>query len=39
MIITPKQPRNGETHSRLFRLVSYMLRGKGEGRCTWYMGW
>jgi hypothetical protein len=30
MIITPKQPRNDKTHSRLSRLVPYMLRGKGE---------
>ncbi|MDH3625902.1 MAG: relaxase/mobilization nuclease domain-containing protein [Myxococcales bacterium] len=37
MIITPKQPRNDKTHSRLSRLVPYMLRGKGEERCTWYV--
>ena len=37
MIITPKQPRNDKTHSRLCRLVPYMLRGKGGERCTWYM--
>ena len=37
MIITPKQPRNDKTRSRLSRLVPYMLRGKGEERCTWYM--
>jgi hypothetical protein len=37
MIITPKQPRNDKTHSRLSRLVPYMLRGKGAERCTWYM--
>jgi len=37
MIITPKQPRNDKTHSRLSRLVPYMLRGKGGERCTWYM--
>ena len=37
MIITPKQPRNDRTSSRLSRLVPYMLRGKGEERCTWYM--
>ncbi len=37
MIITPKQPRNGRTVSRLSKLVPYMLRGKGEERCTWYM--
>jgi hypothetical protein len=36
MIITPKQPRNGKTLSSLSRLVPYMLRGKGEERCTWY---
>ena len=38
MIITPKQPRNHTTSSRLSRLVPYMLRGKGGERCTWYMG-
>jgi hypothetical protein len=37
MIITPKQPRNDKTHSRLSRLVPYMLRGKRAERCTWYM--
>ena len=37
MIITPKQPRNEKTRSSLSRLVPYMLRGKGEERCTWYM--
>ncbi len=37
MIITPKQPRNGKTRSRLSRLVPYMLRGQGMERCTWYM--
>ena len=37
MIITPKQPRDGKTVSRLRKLVPYMLRGKGEERCTWYM--
>ena len=37
MIITPKQPRDGKTVSRLGKLVPYMLRGKGEERCTWYM--
>ena len=37
MIITPKQPRDDRTVSRLSRLVPYMLRGKGEERCTWYM--
>jgi hypothetical protein len=37
MIITPKQPRDGKTASRLGKLVPYMLRGKGEERCTWYM--
>jgi hypothetical protein len=37
MIITPKQPRDGRTTSRLGNLVPYMLRGKGEERCTWYM--
>ena len=37
MIITPKQPRDGRTVSRLSKLVPYMLRGKGEERCTWYM--
>jgi len=37
MIITPKRPRDQRTISRLGRLVPYMLRGKGEERCTWYM--
>jgi hypothetical protein len=37
MIITPKQPRNDKTRSRLSKLVPYMLRGKGQERCTWYM--
>ncbi len=37
MIITPKQPRDDRTVSRLAKLVPYMLRGKGEERCTWYM--
>ncbi len=37
MIITPKQPRDDRTASRLGKLVPYMLRGKGEERCTWYM--
>ena len=37
MIITPKQPRDQRTVSRLGKLVPYMLRGKGEERCTWYM--
>jgi hypothetical protein len=37
MIITPKLPRNGKTRSRLSSLVPYMLRGKGEERCTCYM--
>ncbi len=37
MIITPKQPRNDKTRSRLSMLVPYMLRGKGGERCTWYM--
>ena len=37
MIITPKQPRDDKTISRLGKLVPYMLRGKGEERCTWYM--
>ena len=37
MIITPKQPRDGKTVSRLGMLVPYMLRGKGGERCTWYM--
>ncbi len=37
MIITPKQPRNDKTRSRLSTLVPYMLRGQGEERCTWYI--
>ena len=37
MIITPKQPRDDKTVSRLSKLVPYMLRGKGEERCTWYL--
>ena len=37
MIITPKQPRDDRTESRLGKLVPYMLRGKGGERCTWYM--
>jgi len=37
MIITPKQPRQNRTVARLSKLVPYMLRGKGEERCTWYM--
>jgi hypothetical protein len=37
MIITPKQPRDDKTVSRLGKLVPYMLRGKGEERCTWYL--
>ena len=37
MIITPKQPRDDRTASRLSKLVPYMLRGKGQERCTWYM--
>ncbi|MDH3844462.1 MAG: relaxase/mobilization nuclease domain-containing protein [Myxococcales bacterium] len=37
MIITPKQPRDDKTISRLCKLVPYMLRGKGGERCTWYM--
>ena len=37
MIITPKQPRDDRTVSRLSKLVPYMLRGKGKERCTWYM--
>ena len=36
MIITPKQPRDDRTVSRLSKLVPYMLRGKGQERCTWY---
>ena len=37
MIIAPKQPRDDKTVSRLSKLVPYMLRGKGEERCTWYL--
>jgi hypothetical protein len=37
MIITPKQPGDDKTVSRLSKLVPYMLRGKGEERHTWYM--
>jgi hypothetical protein len=37
MIITPKQPGDDGTVSRLSNLVPYMLRGRGEQRCTWYM--
>ncbi len=37
MIITPKQPRDENAVSRLSKLVPYMLQGKGEERCTWYM--
>ena len=37
MIITPKQPKDDRTVSRLGKLVPYMLRGKGEERCTWYL--
>jgi hypothetical protein len=37
MIITPKQPKNDKTRSRLSKLVPYMLRGQGKERCTWYM--
>jgi len=36
MIITPKQPRNDKTRSRLSSLVAYMLRGQSKERCTWY---
>jgi hypothetical protein len=36
MIITPKQPRNDKTRSRLSSLVPYMLRGQSKERCTWY---
>ncbi len=35
MIITPKQPRDDKTVSRLSKLVPYMLREKGRERCTW----
>ena len=37
MIITPKAPRDKNAVSSLSNLVPYMLRGKGEERCTWYM--
>ena len=37
MIITPKEPRDKNAVSSLSKLVPYMLRGKGEERCTWYM--
>jgi len=37
MIITPKQPRNDKTRSRISKLLPYMLRAKGAERCTWYM--
>jgi Relaxase/Mobilisation nuclease domain len=37
MIITPKQPRDDRTVSRLSKLVPYMLQGKGQERCTWYL--
>ena len=37
MIITPKQPRDDKTVSRLSKLVPYMLLGRGRERCTWYM--
>jgi hypothetical protein len=37
MIITPKQPRDDKTVSRLSKLVPYMLRGKREERCAWYI--
>lgn len=37
MIITPKEPRSENAVSRLSNLVPYMLRGKGEERCTWYL--
>jgi hypothetical protein len=37
MIITPKQPRDDRTASRLSKLVPYMLQGKGEERCTYYI--
>jgi hypothetical protein len=35
-IITPKQPKDERTVSGLSKLVPYMLRGKGEERCTWH---
>ena len=37
MIITPKEPRDKNAVSSLSKLVPYMLRGKGEERCTWYV--
>jgi len=37
VIITPKEPRDKNAVSSLSNLVPYMLRGKGEERCTWYM--
>ena len=37
MIITPKEPRDKSAVPSLSKLVPYMLRGKGEERCTWYM--
>ena len=37
MIITPKQPKNDKTRSRLSKLVPYMLRGQGKERCSWYL--
>ena len=37
MIITPKRPRNNTARSRISQLVPYMLKGKGNERCTWYM--
>ena len=37
MIITPKRPRNNTARSRISQLVPYMLNGRGDERCTWYM--
>jgi hypothetical protein len=37
MIITPKEPRDKNATSSMSKLVPYMLRGKGEERCTWYL--
>jgi len=37
VIITPKRPRNNTATSRISQLIPYMLKGKGEERCTWYM--
>jgi len=37
VIITPKEPRDKNAVSSLSKLVPYMLRGKDEERCTWYM--